>query len=155
MVWTCAVEKKTIYLQEIPQNYIESIQEIYSDMMCRALETGYKSAEIKSKSIKVDLSLPKEELDREIEIKIPMAFGTKLNFVDVFRSEVSTFLESMQPDKVTSIIDQFEKDMNASYLEGVKEYLTVDLPSQDAQKEVSETEEKEEKEEEKVAKERN
>lgn len=108
----------------VPQNYIESIQEIYSDMLGKGYDTGYKSAEIKIKSTPFDRSLPDDEFDREIEIRMPMAFGIKQNYLDVFRSEIAKYFESVSGEVLAEVITQFEKDLNDTYKEGVREYLT-------------------------------
>jgi len=108
----------------IPQNYIEGIQDIYGDMLEKGYDTGYKSAEVKIKSTPFDRSLPDDEFDREIEIRMPMSFGVKQNLVEVFRSEISKYFTSAQGETLPEVIIQFEKDLNAAYKDGVKQYLT-------------------------------
>jgi len=106
----------------IPQNYIERMQDIYSDLLQRAFNAGFKTAEVKSRATPLNLSLPEKELNRELEIKIPMPYGTKQDFVNTFREEIKVFLESI-PCGEEQLSIQFNKDLEAAFKEGVKEFI--------------------------------
>jgi hypothetical protein len=108
----------------IPQNHIETIQEIYSDVMSKSYDTGYKTAEVKIKSTSIDMKLPPEEFDRELEIRMPMAFGTAQAFLDVFREQINKYFEAT-PDTLMTVMEQFEKDLLLSYKDGIKDYLNT------------------------------
>jgi len=105
----------------IPQNHIEKIQETYRDILQKAFNTGFKNAEIKLKSTKLNKELVDEELDREIQIKVPMPYGIKTDLVTLSQEEIQSYL-TVVPDKDT-ILSQFNKDIDLAYLDGVKEYL--------------------------------
>ena len=106
----------------IPQNYIERMQDIYSDLLQRAFNSGFKTAEVKLKAIQIDFSLPEREVNRELELKIPMPYGTKQDIVNTFREEIKAFLESI-PCGEEQLSLQFNKDLEAAFKDGVKEYV--------------------------------
>jgi hypothetical protein len=132
----------------IPQNYLETIQEIYSDLLTKGYDNGYKIAEVKIKSTEFNLSLPDEEFDREIEIRMPIAFGVKESLIDIFRTEVLKYFEAAPQEKLDEVVSQFDKDLHTSYKEGVKDFLTS-MPGEtfpeespvEVEKEVEEVEE--------------
>jgi len=110
---------------KIPPNHIDRIQEVYSDVLYKAFNVGIKSGEIKSKSVEVNPTLTGEDLNREIEIKMPMYFGIKKDLSLLFVDQLGDILDTV-PDVKENIISQFERDLDRSYLDGVKEYLKVD-----------------------------
>jgi len=115
---------------KIPPNYIEKIQEIYSDVMYKAFDTGIKSAEVKSKSTQIDLKLSGEELEHELAVKMPMYFGVKQDLSLLFREQLGDLLDTAGDTK-ENIFKQFEVDLDKSYRDGLKEYLLNDAPSEE------------------------
>ena len=109
---------------KIPPNHIDRIQEVYGDIMYKAFNVGIKTGEVKSKSTEVNTALTGEDLDREIEIKIPMYFGIKKDLIALFTEQLGDILTSV-PDLKEDIVTQFNRDMDRSYLDGVKEYLNL------------------------------
>ena len=116
----------------IPQNYIERMQDIYGDLLQRAFNSGFKTAEVKLKSTTINFSLPEEELNRELEVKIPMSYGMKQDIVNMFRDEIKSMVESI-PCGGEELSVQFDKDLEVAFKDGVKEYIS-NAPTQTEEK---------------------
>ena len=123
---------------KIPQGHIATIQEVYSDLLYKAFNIGIKSGEIKSKSIDVNTNLLGIELDHELDIKMPMYFGVKRDLEIMFREQTGEFLNTVPELKENALL-QFERDLETSYRDGLKEYLSLssnDLPSGEEEEKV-------------------
>jgi len=109
---------------KIPPNHIDRIQEIYSDLLYKAFNVGIKSGEVKGKSTELNTNLTGSDLTHEIDIKMPMYFGIKRDIILLFRDQLGEILDIV-PEIKENIISQFEKDLESSYNDGVKEYFDI------------------------------
>ena len=139
---------------KIPPNHIDRIQEVYSDIMYKAFNIGIKSGEVKSKSTEINTALSEDDLNREIEIKMPIYFGVKRDLLSLINEQLGDVLNTV-PDIKENIIAQFEHDIDVSYLDGVKEYLHItenpeNLVEVSIEEEKAEEEEEQEEQEEKL-----
>jgi hypothetical protein len=112
---------------KIPQNHIEKVQEVYSDLMYKSFNVGLKSGEVKTKSVEVDKNLAGPELDHELDIKMPMYFGVKQDLMLMFKEQLGEILDTV-PDIKENLALQFEKDVEGAYREGLKEFLSLESP---------------------------
>jgi hypothetical protein len=120
---------------KIPQNHIEKVQEVYSDLMYKSFNVGLKSGEVKAKSVSLDKNLSGPQLDHELEIKMPMYFGVKQDLMLMFKEQLGDILDTV-PDIKENLALQFEKDVEGAYREGLKEFLSLDAPVENNNDEV-------------------
>ena len=125
-------------MRNVPQNYIEHVNRLYSDLLFKAYKGGLKSAEIKIKSTPINRYLDGQDLDHEIDIRMPINYGFKKDLNNAFREETSKYLSTV-PDSASEIYTQFGRELENAYRDGVKEFLDT-LPDPNAEEEEFEME---------------
>lgn len=139
-------------MRNIPQNYIEKAQEVYSDLMFKAFEAGMDAAKIKEVQLKTLLEKP-EEMEEKLKLELPLPYGISTELKEKFEKEMKVFFETV-PNSA-ELYSQFSSDLECAYFEGAKEHmedLAKDLHEEKKEIPAVEpaVEEEEEKEEEEV-----
>ena len=108
-------------MRNTPQNYLEEVASVYSDLLYKAYKGGLNNAEIKSTTVTIQEDV--EDLDHEIDVRMPFSYTLKKDLNLGFRQATKKFLETV-PD-TAALFSQFSKDLEKAYKEGVREYLDV------------------------------
>lgn len=129
--------------RNIPQNYLEKINEQYKQYMFKAFQAGYEKAKASEDCFGLSPKMAEDDLRKEVKVSHSIPVELSQDFSKAFTEEIKSSLETY-PGK-EEIYAQFSKDLACAFECGIIEF--VQNCKEPAKMEIKEEKKEEKKEE--------